>query len=91
MRAPKKMLIQRHCLPHFHNLRRSQTVLNGQAFGAEGVTALKAVIDAIPEGTPVVLDNKRGDISTTAEAYVPPLRTRHHPVPRGWTSPLIVW
>ncbi|HEY9075096.1 MAG TPA: orotidine-5'-phosphate decarboxylase, partial [Anaerolineaceae bacterium] len=40
-----------------------------EAFGAEGWAALKAVIAAVPEGIPVILDAKRGDISSTAEAY----------------------
>ncbi len=47
-----------------------------EQFGAEGWTALKTVIDAIAEESarmgsmiPVVLDAKRGDISSTAEAY----------------------
>ncbi|MBA3073679.1 MAG: orotidine-5'-phosphate decarboxylase [Anaerolineae bacterium] len=40
-----------------------------EAYGAEGWQALADVIDAIPEGVPVILDAKRGDISSTAEAY----------------------
>ncbi|EEY55676.1 orotidine 5'-phosphate decarboxylase, putative [Phytophthora infestans T30-4] len=40
-----------------------------EAFGAEGITALHSVIKAIPSGIPVLLDAKRGDISTTAAAY----------------------
>lgn len=40
-----------------------------EAFGAEGVTALQNVVRAVPEGIPVLLDAKRGDISTTAAAY----------------------
>ena len=47
-----------------------------EAFGAEGWTALKQVIDAVHEesqraGSPiaVILDAKRGDIASTAEAY----------------------
>lgn len=40
-----------------------------EAFGAEGITALHAVIKAVPQGIPVLLDAKRGDISTTAAAY----------------------
>ncbi|KAE9310093.1 hypothetical protein PF008_g20541 [Phytophthora fragariae] len=40
-----------------------------EAFGAEGVTALHAVIKAVPQDIPVLLDAKRGDISTTAAAY----------------------
>lgn len=40
-----------------------------EAYGAEGWQALREVIDAVPEGIPVVLDVKRGDIASTAEAY----------------------
>ena len=47
-----------------------------EVFGADGWTALKQVIEAIDEESkrlgsmiPVVLDAKRGDIASTAEAY----------------------
>ena len=47
-----------------------------EVFGAEGWDALKRVIEAIREESerlgstiPVILDAKRGDIATTAEAY----------------------
>lgn len=47
-----------------------------EQFGAEGWTALKAVSEAIQEQSnhlgsmiPVILDAKRGDIASTAEAY----------------------
>ncbi len=47
-----------------------------EVFGADGWTALKQVIDAIKEESykrgsmiPVILDAKRGDIASTAEAY----------------------
>lgn len=47
-----------------------------EVFGAEGWTVLKQVIEAIREESsrmgstiPVILDAKRGDISSTAEAY----------------------
>jgi len=41
-----------------------------EARGAEGMEALKATIDYIHDkGLPVLLDAKRGDISSTAEAY----------------------
>ncbi len=40
-----------------------------EALGAEGWIALKEVIRAIPDEIPVVLDAKRGDISSTARAY----------------------
>jgi len=47
-----------------------------EAFGAEGWTALKQVIEAIDKESkqlgsliPVILDAKRGDIASTAEAY----------------------
>ncbi|PKO15923.1 MAG: orotate phosphoribosyltransferase [Chloroflexi bacterium HGW-Chloroflexi-10] len=40
-----------------------------EVFGAEGWQALKDVIAAVPQDIPVVLDAKRGDISSTAQAY----------------------
>src|SRR5215211_535077 len=47
-----------------------------EVFGAQGWTALKQVVDAIHEEShrlgsliPVILDAKRGDIASTAEAY----------------------
>jgi uridine monophosphate synthetase len=40
-----------------------------EAFGAAGVAALKDVIAHVPQGVPVILDAKRGDIADTAEAY----------------------
>ena len=47
-----------------------------EMFGAEGWSALKLVVEAIAEEShrtgsviPVILDAKRGDIATTAEAY----------------------
>ena len=40
-----------------------------EAVGAEGHLALEDVIAHIPDGIPVLLDNKRGDIGSTAEAY----------------------
>ena len=47
-----------------------------EVFGADGWTALKDVIDAIKEEShkhgskiPIILDAKRGDIASTAEAY----------------------
>ncbi|HEX9090540.1 MAG TPA: orotidine-5'-phosphate decarboxylase [Anaerolineales bacterium] len=40
-----------------------------EAFGPAGIAALQEVIAAIPKGIPVILDAKRGDISSTARAY----------------------
>jgi uridine monophosphate synthetase len=40
-----------------------------EAFGSQGWAVLSEVIHAIPEGIPVILDAKRGDIASTAEAY----------------------
>jgi orotidine 5'-phosphate decarboxylase subfamily 2 len=40
-----------------------------EALGAEGMSALQTVLAAIPLGIPVILDVKRGDIDTTAQAY----------------------
>jgi uridine monophosphate synthetase len=40
-----------------------------EAFGPEGWQVLRDVIATIPDGIPVILDSKRGDISSTADAY----------------------
>ena len=40
-----------------------------EVFGPEGWQVLQEVIAAVPPGIPVVLDAKRGDIASTAEAY----------------------
>lgn len=40
-----------------------------EAFGPAGLEVLAQVIQAIPPGIPVILDAKRGDIASTAEAY----------------------
>jgi uridine monophosphate synthetase len=40
-----------------------------EAFGAPGIALLQEVIAAVPQGIPVILDAKRGDIASTAEAY----------------------
>ena len=40
-----------------------------EVLGPEGIIALKEVIRQIPEDIPVILDIKRGDISSTADAY----------------------
>ncbi len=40
-----------------------------EAHGPEGIRALQQVIAAVPQGIPVLLDAKRGDIASTARAY----------------------
>lgn len=40
-----------------------------EALGAAGMDALRATLAAIPENIPVILDAKRGDIGSTADAY----------------------
>lgn len=40
-----------------------------EVFGAQGWEALAQVVAAVPQGTPVILDAKRGDIASTAQAY----------------------
>ncbi len=40
-----------------------------EALGREGFDLLEATLQAIPEQIPVILDAKRGDIGSTAEAY----------------------
>ena len=40
-----------------------------EAFGPPGLEALVRTIELIPEGTPLLIDAKRNDIGSTAEAY----------------------
>lgn len=40
-----------------------------EALGPAGMEVLQAVIAAVPAGTPVILDAKRGDTANTAERY----------------------
>ena len=40
-----------------------------EAWGSAGMEALRDTMAMIPDGTPVILDAKRGDIGPTAEAY----------------------
>ncbi len=40
-----------------------------ELYGAAGIEALLEVIQAVPDGIPVVLDAKRGDIGSTSKAY----------------------
>jgi len=40
-----------------------------EALGPDGMEVMREVIAAIPPGIPVILDAKRGDIASTAEAY----------------------
>ena len=40
-----------------------------EQFGPEGLRALVAVGEMIPEGIPMLMDAKRGDIGSTADAY----------------------
>jgi len=40
-----------------------------EAYGAQGMRALKATLELIPDEIPVIADAKRGDIGNTASAY----------------------
>jgi uridine monophosphate synthetase len=40
-----------------------------EAYGADGMQALKDVIRAVPSGIPLILDAKRGDIGSSSQAY----------------------
>lgn len=40
-----------------------------EQYGAGGLRALQRIIQAVPENIPVLLDVKRGDIGSTAQAY----------------------
>lgn len=49
-----------------------------EVFGAEGLRLLGEIVAALPAGTPVILDAKRGDIASTAQAYAQAVfRTLH--------------
>lgn len=41
-----------------------------EAMGEQGIQILKEVMEAVPKSTPLIIDAKRGDIGSTAEAYV---------------------
>jgi uridine monophosphate synthetase len=41
-----------------------------EIYGAQGLQALREVIENVPNGIPVILDAKRGDIASSANAYV---------------------
>lgn len=49
-----------------------------EALGNEGLNALKRTRDYIPEGIPVIVDAKRGDIGNTARAYARSLFDYYH-------------
>jgi uridine monophosphate synthetase len=40
-----------------------------EQFGPDGLHALQRIVATIPEGMPILLDAKRGDIGSTADAY----------------------
>lgn len=40
-----------------------------EQFGVDGISLLKEIIDYIPNGIPVILDAKRGDIGNTSRMY----------------------
>ena len=40
-----------------------------EAFGPQGIEVLQQIIASVPQEIPVILDVKRGDISSTADAY----------------------
>jgi uridine monophosphate synthetase len=41
-----------------------------ESLGSDGIACLQELISAVPDGIPVILDAKRGDIASTAQAYV---------------------
>jgi uridine monophosphate synthetase len=40
-----------------------------EVYGADGIHVLQEIISAVPDNIPVILDAKRGDIASTAQAY----------------------
>ena len=55
------------CAPHACAFKPNSAFFERN--GAQGIAVLREVIAAVPEGIPVILDAKRGDISSTTEAY----------------------
>ena len=49
-----------------------------ERYGADAFAILLAVMDAIPDDLPVILDAKRGDVPNTAEAYAAALFDSFH-------------
>jgi orotidine-5'-phosphate decarboxylase len=47
-----------------------------ESFGADGFSLLKVIVERIPDGIPVILDAKRGDIGNTAAHYAQALYDR---------------
>ncbi len=47
-----------------------------EALGPEGLSLLRLIRDRIPEGVPVIMDGKRGDIGNTAQYYAESLFDR---------------
>jgi uridine monophosphate synthetase len=67
--AAKTFCIQLINATHKYALAYKPNAAFFEAMGSEGWEALHSVIRAVPEGIPVILDAKRGDISSTAQAY----------------------
>ena len=40
-----------------------------ESLGAEGISLLRLIVERIPDGIPVILDAKRGDIGNTSSHY----------------------
>ncbi len=55
------------CAPHACAFKPNSAFF--EQHGAPGMAVLREVIAAVPEGIPVILDAKRGDIASTADAY----------------------
>jgi len=71
---PTAEAAQRHCLDLIAATRHvaaayKPNVAFFEALGHRGIQALEAVCAAVPDDIPVILDAKRGDIASTADAY----------------------
>jgi uridine monophosphate synthetase len=73
--APNAEAIQDFCLRLIENtsdlaLAYKPNIAFFEAFGTPGLSVLEGVISYIPKEIPVILDAKRGDIASSAQAYV---------------------
>lgn len=73
--APNAEAMQDFCLRLIENtsdlaLAYKPNIAFFEAFGSSGLSVLERVISSIPKEIPVILDAKRGDIASSAQAYV---------------------
>jgi uridine monophosphate synthetase len=72
--APTTQAVQDFCLELIERTHETAAAYKPniaffEVFGPAGISTLKFIIDSIPDDIPVILDAKRGDIASSAQAY----------------------